>query len=142
MLTLAPHSAGYVAVTLQEDRVSVGRLVHRLVAEAFHGPIPAGQEVNHIDGVKTNNRPSNLEYVTRQQNIRHAMRIGLMHLGGEEHPTAVLTADQVSEIRRRYVPGGKWQGGPGYKALAAEYGVTWEAVRNIIKGRAWAHADA
>lgn len=140
LLTLTPHPAGYVSVTIQEDHVSVPRLAHRLVAEAFIGPVPAGQEVNHIDGIKTNNRPSNLEYVTRAQNIRHAIQTGLMQIVGEDNPSAILTAQQVAEIRRRYVPGGKWKGGPGYKALAAEYGVSWEAIRNIIKGRAWTSA--
>ena len=53
------------------------RSVHRLVLEAFVGPCPDGMETNHRDGVKTNNRLENLEYVTRSQNQIHALALGL-----------------------------------------------------------------
>lgn len=49
--------------------------VHRLVAEAFLSERPAGFQVNHIDGVKENNRVENLEYVSNLQNSRHAFRV-------------------------------------------------------------------
>jgi hypothetical protein len=104
------------------------------VAEAFLGPIPNGREVNHKNGVKTDNRAGNLEYMTRRENLQHAKRLGLLDNEGERNPMAKLTAEQVLQIRSRY----RFGGGPGYKALAAEYGVTWEAVRNLIKGQSWA----
>jgi hypothetical protein len=51
--------------------------IHRLVMLAFVGECPEGKEVNHINGKKYDNRLSNLEYVTRSENIRHAVRLGL-----------------------------------------------------------------
>lgn len=55
--------------------------VAHLVAEAFIGPRPEGLVINHLDGVKENNRPSNLEYCTVGENNRHAFRIGLQGEG-------------------------------------------------------------
>lgn len=52
-------------------------LVHRLAWEALYGPIPPGMEINHINGIKNDNRLINLELVTHQQNMAHAKRTGL-----------------------------------------------------------------
>lgn len=51
--------------------------VHRAVAEAFIGEIPDGYEINHKNGIKTDNRVENLEIVTRSQNCIHAIKTGL-----------------------------------------------------------------
>ena len=51
--------------------------VHRLVAEAFLGGPHPDLDVNHIDGDKTNNCIENLEWCTREENVRHAVRIGI-----------------------------------------------------------------
>jgi hypothetical protein len=50
--------------------------VHVLVAEAFLGPRPEGQEVNHKDFERTNNRLANLEWVTKKENLRHLLASG------------------------------------------------------------------
>ena len=130
------HAQGYKATVLYRgDGSARGFLVHRLVAEAFLGEIPVDCEINHLDGDKHNNCVGNLEIVTRQQNIDHAVEHGLIDNKGERNSSARLTAEQVLEIRSRYRHGG----GPGYKALAKEYGVSWESVRDIIKRRNWWH---
>lgn len=72
------HVSGYLRIiTIKHGKRSCKR-VHRLVCEAFLGACPKGYHVNHKDGVKTNNRLSNLEYVTPLENIRHAWRTGLV----------------------------------------------------------------
>lgn len=65
--------------------------VHTLVAEAFIERPSWATQVNHIDGVKTNNKATNLEWVNQSLNQLHAYSIGLQKpfsLGGEKHPKA------------------------------------------------------
>lgn len=67
----------YILVSLNRGGVSNIKGVHRLVAEAFI-PNPENKEqVNHKDGNKHNNCITNLEWVTRSENISHAWKIGL-----------------------------------------------------------------
>lgn len=55
------------------------RLVHQVVAEAFHGPRPAGMETRHRDGDVLNNRSDNLVYGTHGDNMDDAVRHGTHH---------------------------------------------------------------
>lgn len=68
---------GYLRVVLCENGKPHTKKVHRLVAETFI-PNPCNKpEVNHIDGNKQNNRVTNLEWCTHQENVRHAFATGL-----------------------------------------------------------------
>lgn len=94
---------GYSRYILKaKDKESVNYLAHRLEMEIFN-PIGNSSEmqVNHIDGNKQNNRIDNLEWVTCQQNIRHAFDMGLnYHPRGEDNPNAVITNDQAEQACR------------------------------------------
>jgi len=69
---------GYVRVTLSDENgKSKTKKVHRLVAEAYI-PNPNNlPEVNHCNGIKTDNSVNNLEWTTNVDNIRHAIKSGL-----------------------------------------------------------------
>jgi hypothetical protein len=68
----SPHKGGYVKVGLTVDGKTKTFNVHRLVASAFCEKKIGNVEVNHIDGNKKNNHYSNLEWVTRSENTKHA----------------------------------------------------------------------
>jgi DNA-binding CsgD family transcriptional regulator len=89
------NKRSYPAASLQIQNKKHTKSVHRLVALAFH-PNPNNlPEVNHKDGVKTNNKKSNLEWCTRLDNIHHAQTLGLMCTPFKEYiPQALALADQ------------------------------------------------
>lgn len=125
---------GYACVDLYRGHGRIRYYVHALVADAFIGPRPAGAQINHLDGDRTNNRRTNLEYVTPGDNQRHAYRGGrkphVRHVGSS-NPNARLTPPQVRRIRRRLAEGEIGS------HLAVEYGVTRQAISHIRTGQRW-----
>lgn len=68
---------GYFLVCLSKKSHQVRKSIHRLVAKSFKPCENPLLEVNHIDGNKLNNNISNLEWVTKSENLAHAYKIGL-----------------------------------------------------------------
>ena len=64
-------TGGYKLVRLTRNNKKTGIRVHQLVAMAFLDHVRCGhkKDVHHIDGVRTNNKLSNLEVLTRQEHI-------------------------------------------------------------------------
>ncbi|WP_442972456.1 NUMOD4 motif-containing HNH endonuclease [Rhodococcus sp. BH5] len=69
-------SSGHLTVTLYKRGRRSTKFVHRLVIEAFTGPRPDGMEACHNNGVRTDNRASNLRWDTRSANQRDAVAHG------------------------------------------------------------------
>ena len=89
----------YPSVSLSKDGNKSTKLVHRLVAYAFI-PNPLNKScVNHVNGIKTDNRVENLEWVTQKENIHHAIDSGLSNQKGEDHPKRKLSEREVRNIR-------------------------------------------
>ena len=74
----ALNSSGYYAMSLQLNKVEKRQYVHRIVAQLFVDNPDNKPEVNHKDGNKLNNHASNLEWVTRTENMQHAFSNGLV----------------------------------------------------------------
>ena len=122
---------GYTVVVMSNNGKQRRHRVHRLVANAFIGEPPSKHVVNHIDGMKSHNALSNLEYVTPQENTQHAIRIGLIKdPKGATNPKAALSDYDVKLIR--------WSKMPGVH-IAGVYGVHKGTVNRIRRNRSWTH---
>lgn len=123
---------GYHGVSLTgADGSPRTRQVHRLVAEAFIGPIPPGRVVNHIDGDVTNNRLSNLEICTQAENVAHSMHVLGNRRDGEANAASKLTESDVVAIR------GRAAAGESFRRIAIDYDVTDVSIANIARGKTW-----
>jgi hypothetical protein len=71
------HTGGYYTVCLWKNGKDKYFFIHRLVASMFIENKDNKREVNHKDGIKTNNTVENLEWVTPRENQKHASKIGL-----------------------------------------------------------------
>lgn len=121
--------------------------VHRMVAIAFHGSRHAHLTVNHRNGNRRDNRPTNLEFVTRGQNSKLAWFAGNGPRGkrhgrhtkpecsarGERIGSAKLTVASVRlarAMRKR---------GTSYKRIARMLGVCTSQAFNVCSGKHWRH---
>ncbi len=92
---------GYLRVSLSVNGIIYKYLLHRLIAEAFHGP--SDLTVDHIDNNKKNNRPENLQYLSALDNHKKATKDGAIH-SGTTHYSSTLSPKQIQEIRSSTLP--------------------------------------
>lgn len=106
----------YLMVNLYKEGKFERKKVHRLVLETFLGEQP-DKEVDHINGIKDDNRLDNLEYVSREENYQR-----YVNNGGQNQRVAVkgtnLSSGEVLE----------------FKSL-------WEAGRFLLKNRKKGNVD-
>lgn len=137
--TLRPgkKETGYLLVVLCKEGHRAIRTVHRLVAAAFI-PNPNNlPQVNHIDGVKTNNLASNLEWVTKSENAKHAVKLGLTVLPrskGSFNSQAKLREEDVLEIKKLLKERKLTR-----KDIAGKFNVSIDVIKKIRAGITWKH---
>lgn len=109
-------------------------VVHKVVARAFIGERKTGQQINHIDGNKTNNCATNLEYVTQSENAKHAFRLGLSRpTYGDMNGRSKSTKEEIVEIRRLYAIGHR------QKELREMFNLSTCQIHRIVHRKRWPH---
>ena len=103
--------------------------VHRMVAETYI-PNPNGKtQVNHINGVKNDNRLSNLEWTTPLENTQHSIRTGLRRADGVNNVNSKLSIKDVEQIRKEYIRNSRTHGTVG---LGKKFNTDPKTIWNII----------
>jgi len=125
--------------------------VHRLVLEAFVGPCPMDHEAAHFPvNDPSNNRRSNLRWVTKVENETHRKIHGTDN-SGERHPMAKLSWREVRKIRRLHSyalaqaerrGAGQVRGKYSTGYFAKKYGMTKATILKILTNQIWRQYDA
>lgn len=127
---LLHESNGYLVFTSGNKRKSV----HRIVAKLFCENNLGFNIVNHINGVKSDNRAHNLEWVDRSYNSTHSFNLGLNKNVGENNKMSRKKEKQIKEIASMI------KSGLSLKQIHQETGFDRAFLLNIKEGRAWRHS--
>ena len=103
------------------------------MAQLFIGPRNNDNVINHKNGIKTDNRVDNLEYITRSENMKHSFQVlGRTDKQGSNHPRSLLDENSVEYIRMKY---------PTMKQieLANKFDVSVSTISDVIRRKTWKH---
>ena len=136
ILVVPIGTTGYKRVVLDLGHDENGKrlikslAIHRAVAQLFL-PNPDGKEqVNHKDGIKTNNDVTNLEWNTPKENVQHAFRTGLAYArqGVEANRAKIKSDADVEKLKDMYFSG------KSVDDVGKEFGISGTEVLDIVKG--------
>lgn len=130
VLKTSPNSiTGYCRIRVYKNKIGTQQSVHRLVALAFIENPNNYTEINHINGIKTDNRIDNLEWCSRGHNIKHSFQLGLNKAAkGESHIWCKISEKIVFDILNH---------NESDKKTGILFGVSASCVNKIRTGRNW-----
>lgn len=131
ILAQSSDKKGYKRLQLHKNGMKSHK-VHRLVASAFIESYCQNLQINHIDGDKSNNNLCNLEWVTPEQNTKHALKTGLISIGEKSKHSKI---DEIQALTILTMPANK------RKQLQETYGLSLSAIQHIQHGRSWKHLN-
>lgn len=126
-----PNNLGYGVLKVGQKNT----MAHRLSFTIHRGEIPEGKLVMHKCDNPLCVRPSHLFLGTQKDNVADCVSKD-RHSRGTVNKVAKLTDEIVREIRRRYKPYDRKNGGD---AMAKEFGVHSSVVNGIVNGKRWRH---
>lgn len=124
---------GYHRIVLYTNSIKKVTInLHKIVALAFVPNPSVKPHINHLDGVKTNNRADNLEWCTPKENIQHAIKLGLIDtsIPSKFIRSNKLTSDQAIEV---------FNSKGVYKDIGAKFGINRATVSDLKRGLTWSH---
>lgn len=132
----ALDGSGYLRTMLVNDLGKTETIkVHRLIAKTFIPNPENKSDVNHINGIKTDNSIINLEWSTRKENVQHAHKnLTWNKAKGESIAQSKLTEKEVIEIRSKFKPRVYTR-----IKLSKEYNVSEACIKDILYKRSWNH---
>lgn len=128
------NGSGYLRVNLRKNEKVSTHSIHRLLATAFISNPSNYPIINHINGIKTDNRLDNIEWCTYSRNNQHAYDTGLkVRPCGELAGKAKLKEADILAIKVMYI---ETRSCP---AVAKHFNVHANTVRSILRGDSWGH---
>ena len=124
---------GYLCVDLIGKNKRKTKKVHRIVAEAFIPIIENKPQINHKNGIKTDNRVENLEWCNNSENQIHAFANNLQK-GNFEHHNSKLKLEDVLYIKNNYQKNKK---GYGMRCMAKRFNVSVTSIQQILQGKSY-----
>ncbi len=120
---------GYQIVGLSLNSKAITKTVHRLVAQSFIENYEEKETVNHINGIKTDNRVENLEWCTKSENTKHAFKN--LHIITNGIKTRKISINEIDKIKNLYFLGNT------QKEISKIYGVHQSTISYLLNNKTY-----